>query len=195
MTQLDHHHIDQLIDEAHEILHQLTNGIPTDNGRTPNIHELLRRDRQARHDGLHSPNLNPTRTHGDTDHIGNLVAANLDSRDPIHHQQTTTLRGLTSAIGDLRLARDTLAKAFQPQDLRPAEPGCANHNRHGHWEPIHTNGRCRWCYDFWLNFGLDAPAQLIQARAEGRRITQPMVDQAIADTKHPRPRRTRLSRR
>lgn len=38
---------------------------------------------------------------------------------------------------------------------------------------------CRWCTEFALAYRMDPPAELLVARAEGRRITQPMVDAAV----------------
>jgi hypothetical protein len=58
---------------------------------------------------------------------------------------------------------------------------CSNCLEYAVCNPRHRNNpRCRDCYEFHLAYKpLERPAELIKAKSEGRRVTQPMVDEAV----------------
>ena len=87
--------------------------------------------------------------------------------------------------GDLDRIRDAW---LHPLRQRPTvkEPGCRLHARLGAWEPVERDGRCWWCYDWWLAHDrTDPPEPILRARMEGRRITTKLVEEVMAR----RPRR------
>jgi hypothetical protein len=104
-------------------------------------------------------------------------------RDPVYGHIQAIVDGITTAVGSLRKARTEMILGSQYAELRPPEPGCSSCERIGSWVPAEDNGRCRWCYDFWLAEGCDPTIWLLQERAAGKRITQPMVNQALAKVK------------
>jgi hypothetical protein len=74
----------------------------------------------------------------------------------------------------LRRANDILAKAT-PEHQRPDRPdldACRICSRPGKPEPIYRAERCRWCYDFWLDWKLDVPEPILKLRRHGKRITE-----------------------
>ena len=50
-------------------------------------------------------------------------------------------------------------------------------------EPVYKGGLCRWCYDFGRAQGWLPPAELLDARAQGRKITATMVADAAKAAK------------
>lgn len=162
--------------------------------RTPNVARLLELMRAATRDGYRTssrPGGAPASVldeRGDpmpplSDPTGELATADSRIIDPIRYNGESVFRGLGGALGDLRMARAALVKLAQTLTTDPGEPGCAVHSRIGSWEAVHKNGRCRWCYDFWLAEGQDPPTDLLDARAAGRRITRQMVEDALRKPK------------
>lgn len=207
--------------EITDIVRQLEDGasIPTydESGRltghrrTPGVQAMLDLALAATRDGY------PTRSFGGgsapstlldengdampplSDPVGELVVSG-GLIDPIRYHRESVIRGVAGALGDLRMALSALAHAFDPDETSPGEPACRSHMAIGVWELAVHNGRCRWCYDFWLAEGVDPPAGLLEARRDGKRITRPMVDLALksvkaADRIRSKKRRLRLSRR
>lgn len=88
---------------------------------------------------------------------------------------------LTETLAHIHnLASEAAALTWTPKADTQGEPGCIVHAQHGHHEPVHKNLRCRWCYDFWNAEGADPPADLLAARAQGKRITTQMVRAALS---------------
>lgn len=90
--------------------------------------------------------------------------------------------------------------SFRPDRVLPiadqptasSEDWCRNCLRHGFCNPRHRGDSCRTCYDFALAYpDLKRPRELIVAKHEGRRITQSMVDEAVARTRRDRRKRRR----
>lgn len=114
-----------------------------------------------------------------SDPVGELVASPGLVFDPMHKHTQSVVQAIRNATGDLRAARASMIKASVYADLKPAEPGCSNCARVGDWTPIYRGERCRWCYDFWTAEGVDAPSVLLQARSEGRKITEFMIKESL----------------
>lgn len=156
----------------------------------PNVATLLDWIRAATRDGYPLRSMGDHSAasvlddHGDpmpplSDPTGELAVQDDRVADPIRYSGDTVVRGITGALGDLRMARDALMKLSTRLEPELGEPGCSSHARLGSWESIHKNGRCRWCYDFWIAQGQDPPTDLLDARSAGKRITQRMVDEAM----------------
>lgn len=93
---------------------------------------------------------------------------------------------VASAVAELRQASAALHKASSNEgDPKPApadeELWCTNHLKHRMFEPRaeKRNHLCRWCYEFRLANRADAPKQLLELRAQGKRITGRSIDQAL----------------
>lgn len=165
---------------------------------------LLARSRQPSRDGYASSSRGggsgPSSVKDDenmpmpplADPVGELVVA-APTADPIRQAANTVLRKLTHAVDDLRKATGALAGA-SPSTRPAGEPGCSSHERIGIWEPVEKGGRCWWCYDWQAVHGEDPDVRILQARAEGRRITTKLVDEVIGarhSKRHRRPSRRR----
>lgn len=125
-----------------------------------------------------------------SDPVGEQAATNADGNDGVRRHADTILRGLNGALGDIRMAVGAASHITPPkQDPTPDEPECTNHANAGlHNEPTRSGDRCRWCYDFWLAQGVDAPAELLIARYQGKRITPGLVTEALAPSRKPKAR-------
>lgn len=121
-----------------------------------------------------------------------------DSNDPpadttldLHAEYRRRITAAQQASRDLARFIDSyrpdrvLPLKDQPADN--SEDWCRNCLRHGFCNPRHRGDSCRSCYDFALAYpDLERPRELIQAKHEGRRITQPMVDEAVARARQAR---------
>lgn len=169
--------------------------------RTPSVRQLMALARAASGDGF------PRRSMGGgapatvfdeagdamppiSDPTGELATADSPIADPIRHNVDSVIRGLTGALGDLRRARSSLIKASQHADVRPLEPGCSVHEVIGVFKEVFRDGRCRWCYKFWLAEKRDAPPELVRAHDQAIRITPAMVKAALMQPKHRKLKRT-----
>lgn len=96
-----------------------------------------------------------------------------------------------------RAARDLswFVDSFRPDRVIPlkdqpaasSEDWCRNCLRYGFCNPRHRGDACRACYDFALAYpDLERPRELITAKHEGRRTTQPMVDEAVTRARQAR---------
>lgn len=104
--------------------------------------------------------------------------------DPIKVHLKTVIRGLTSALGDLRMACTAQASGSQYAEIGPGEARCESCARIGEWSDVYRSERCRWCYDFWLKWRRDAPIDLLRMRIkEGKRITAQMEREAFMPSK------------
>jgi hypothetical protein len=90
------------------------------------------------------------------------------------------LEGVHTATHALGQAVKALDKAT-PEQQRPDRPelGCRVCSRPGKPEPIYRAERCRWCYDFWLLWKVDAPDSLLKLRREGKRITENLIRKVV----------------
>ena len=191
--------VERIIAELVDILNDLQHGAvvwafdesgrPSSKATTPNLTRLMLLVSAAYRDGFRS---STRATDGSpssvTDDEGNPVPPRSDPTgelviqrrvsDPMWEQAASVWQALTHALGDLRVARGSMIKAFEGRDEEPDEPGCVNCQRVASWVPVHRSERCRWCYDFWLAEGFDAPDDLLKVRASGRPVTQRMVTQA-----------------
>ncbi len=70
-----------------------------------------------------------------------------------------------------------------PAQQRPdkPEPGCRVCSRPGKPETVHASDRCRWCWDFWRFWGLDATETILKLRRAGKTITQNVVREHMGE--------------
>lgn len=106
---------------------------------------------------------------------------------------------MTEAVAEIvkqaRVADGARARALEPGKDHKPPPGCRNHAAHGlEWEPVQALERCRWCREFWLAEGQDAPKELLEQRARGQRISEADVARALALV-HRHSKRARARRR
>lgn len=172
--------------------------------RTPSVVYLLSLLSAARRDGYRTNSM-PSGGAGSvlddqgmpmpplSDPTGELATADDRIIDPIRHNGDAVFRGLTGALGDLRMALGSLIKIAQQTQTFPGEPGCVNCAQIGRFEEVTRGVRCRWCHDFWLAQKVDAPLELLQARADGKKITQQMIDQALQPARFGRTKAKRAS--
>lgn len=77
----------------------------------------------------------------------------------------------------------------------PTEMWCTSCLRIGTKSPRHRGDRCRWCYEFELSEQFLPPADILRARASGKRITEQMVAPHRQRHRDRQERRTRKKRR
>ncbi len=105
---------------------------------------------------------------GYSDPVGELVAIGV---------QDSLLTGLRGMVADLRGARKLLLSARKrlvdasPPVPEKGEPGCRVLARFDRWEPVYRSERCRWVYDWWLEFGEDPPDEVVRAWIAHGKIT------------------------
>jgi hypothetical protein len=46
---------------------------------------------------------------------------------------------------------------------------------------IYFSERCRWCYDRWIEWGVDMPKRIVRWHKEGRRVTSTMIRAELAE--------------
>ena len=199
--------LSEMLDEIRSAVGALERGfeieVKDDQGRTsrvwtPTAVQLLDMTRAAKRDGYRANTRYDTEASETavrdedgkavpvpriSDPTGELASSQQKVTDPIWIHAESLLRGISGALGDLRMARGALFNSTKYVDTSPAEPGCSSHERVGEWIPVEDNGRCRWCYDFWLAEGQDPTPELLELRAQGKRITQAMVEQALRPKK------------
>lgn len=174
--------------------------------RSPSFEQVMRLLAAARRDGYRTQRLDvgaPSTVLDDEGHpmpplsdpTGELAASDAKVVDPVRYLGEDALRGVTGALGDLRMVRNALISCSKFFDTNPGEPGCSSHARIDMWVPVEDNGRCRWCYDFWRAEGIDPPAELLKARADGKRITRQMVEEALRPRKRGKGKRGRRRER
>lgn len=131
---------------------------------------------------------------GHSDPTGSAVVTLIEGRASGVRREINVMNGAMLEMLNLaRQADGARVRALDPGKEHPAPDGCRNHAEHDlGWEPVHSSGRCRWCYDFWSVEGVDAPKALLEKRARGRRINESDVDAALA---HRRSKRARKRRR
>lgn len=124
----------------------------------------------------------PTGHEGRTELDENDEAVTYDSRtqsaalhpDPARdarkdlERNVKALRNAAVNLDGLRQAWLTTTKDRPKGD---GEPGCTSCNRLKMWAPVHRDGRCKWCYEWWLANKQEPPIPLLRAHHEGRRIT------------------------
>lgn len=103
-----------------------------------------------------------------------------DNDEDLKHWHALQLE-LRVAMGYLRRVTPILAEAT-PAQQHPdrIEVGCRICSRPGKPEPVYrgtasASERCRWCYDFWTQWGVDAPAAILKLRRDGKRITEQLI--------------------
>jgi len=131
---------------------------------------------------------------GHSDPTGSTVVALVDGRSSgVRGEVAVLTTALAEVIALVRQADGARARALEPDRAHVVPEGCRNHAAHDlGWEPVQALGRCRWCREFFLSEGSDAPRSLLEARARGQRISERDVDQALA---HRRSKRARARRR
>lgn len=203
--------LERLLAELVETVECLERGVPfsvqDEKGkkrtvRSPSFEQVMRLLSAARRDGYRTQRLDvgaPSTVLDDEGHpmpplsdpTGELAASDAKVADPIRYLGEDALRGVTGALGDLRMVRNALISCSRFFDTNPGEPGCSSHARIQDWEPVDRNGRCAWCYRFWLSEDIDPPLELLKARSEGRRITAQMVEAALRPRKRGKGKRGR----
>jgi len=191
MATLTDFQLRELMGELRAAMDELEFG-PTLDGSTlrgPNLEELLRRMAAARSDGFKRRSMGGGEAqtirdeNGDpmppvSDPTGEVAANEVKVLDPIRVKGVLVFSNLLGALGQFRVARGALIEAFKGQ-AGDGDPGCKCHGSIGRFEEVHRAERCRWCYDFWLTEGVDPPAELLKARAAGKRISDAMVREAL----------------
>lgn len=133
------------------------------------------------------------------DPVGELVVAE-DETDPVRDQAHKVLRHLHRAAGELSAAVGAVHKVAKMMGAQTATPPdeiwCRSHLRFGMFEPVAAtgrDGRCDWCYRFWLAEGADPPQPLLDRRAQGKKILARDIDEALKRPRRnpDRPRRQR----
>jgi hypothetical protein len=153
---------------------------------TTRLNHAIERDRRG---GSNIPDGYPATTLGGSGGTAELTPteaaayARSQPRPDEHHDRTR------NAVSYLEQAVMSLAALVTQLDRIEArvvigattsDDWCVVHARHGMTEIVYRAHYCRWCYDFRLIERVDPPPELIAARAEGRRITETMVRQALA---------------
>lgn len=163
----------------------------------PGLSELIRLASAARRDGFPtSSSLEGGSASSRYDEDGFAVAPVSDPTgelvagerivDPIKVHLKSVMRGLTGALGDLRMAKAALVASSQYAEVGPGEPRCRACERIGEWSTIYRGELCRWCYDFWQRWHRQPPIDLLKARLkEGKRITSQMEREAFMPSKTP----------
>ncbi len=130
---------------------------------------------------------------GHSDPTGSAVVTLIDGRASGVRKEINVMAGAVNEMLALaRQANGAMQRALEPGKEHPVPDGCRNHEAHGlGWQPVHSSGRCRWCYDFWLVEGVDAPKALLDKRDGGRRISEADVDAALAHRHSKRARKRR----
>lgn len=112
-----------------------------------------------------------------------------DQRTDHAQQAVEWFAHLKETMGHIRtLASEAARITIHPPADHDGDPGCKVHATLNHYEPADKAGRCRWCYDFYNLEGIDPPADILQARIDGKRITMRMVQASLAKTNRPRRR-------
>lgn len=163
--------------------------------RTPNLGHLFILMSAARRDGWRTRSFGggaPSSVLDDqgvpmpplSDPVGEVAADDVKITDPIRVHAERLFQNLAHALHDMRVARGSMIAAFE--DVKPEEgaPACRPHAEAGIFYTADRNGRCDWCYRFWLAEGQDPPPDLIRAKAEGKRITVGMVEEALRRPAH-----------
>lgn len=188
----DERQLQELIDEARSALDVIELGRErsVDKAAAISATQLIRRARGRTRDGYRGSNLEggaPSSVLDDegkpmppvNDPTGELVAGERQE-DPIRKLARQVARGLDAAVVDLLSVVSALVQATPGKVTENVEPGCRNHQiRIDSFEPVYRDGRCRWCYDWWLAHGDDAPTEILEARARGERITTKFVEQVM----------------
>lgn len=103
--------------------------------------------------------------------------------DPIKIHLQSCIRGLTGALGDLRMATTAQQRATQYAEVGPGEPRCTSCERIGEWTDVYRGERCQWCHKFWLLWRVEVPIDILRAHHAGRKITTQMVQEALKPPK------------
>lgn len=99
--------------------------------------------------------------------------------DPIKIHAQTTLRGLTGALGDLRVARGSLIRGSRYAKLSPGKPACVSHARIGRFVDTYRDERCNWCYRFRLAEKGDPPVDLLEVKDRVGKVTTRQVKESL----------------
>jgi hypothetical protein len=121
--------------------------------------------------------------------VERTVLSRLDNPqgDPVRRAAGTVLRGLTGALGDLRMATSALHNAEPPVVADTDEDRCRLHwTLVQKWQPIHRDGLCRFCYDTPRLYDVDVTRPLLEAHDTGKKITSKQYRELGAPTTHRR---------
>lgn len=190
----------QVLDELRHLVDQLEQGVSVPRydpvGKvthelSPTAYEVLRLATAATADGYPRRSMGGSGSHSvASDPTGDVAGELAEGRglsDSIRYHRDSVQRGITGALGDLRLARDALGKLVGTMRAGPGEPGCVIHRRVlGLHETATRGNRCDWCYRFALAEGIDPPAVLLERKEQGKHITKTMVAEAVAEERKAR---------
>lgn len=159
----------------------------------PGAHALIRLAAAARRDGFPTSSMQGSSRSSVLDEDGFAVAPISDPTgelaagerivDPIKVHLKSMMRGLTDAQGALRTAKFSLIQSSQYAEVGVGEARCSECERIGEWSDVFRDGRCSWCYKFWLIWKRDPPIEILKARKDGRKITRQIVIEAFAPSK------------
>ena len=111
--------------------------------------------------------------------------------DPIKIHAATVLRGLTGALGDLRVSRGSLIQGSKSGKIKPGKPACVSHARIGRFVDVYRDERCNWCYRFRLSENDDPPVDLLEIKDRDGRVTTRQVKESLAAVALPAPKKKR----
>lgn len=118
-----------------------------------------------------------------SDPTGETAISESRVTDPMRVQLDSAWRGVTGALGDLRMSRNAIIRASEGVEEDAGEPGCECHAEIGVFMEVHVGTRCRWCWNFWRVEGTNPPPDLLRMKDRGVRITQRMVAEALRPRK------------
>ena len=196
----EHHQFIDIFREIRKAIDDLESGVEVklDDGskvRTPSLEQFLSLAAAAIRDGYPTQSMRGSSSRSTvldedkraippiSDPTGELVAAKTKIADPIYGHARSVLRGLTDALGDLRMSRAALITGSQYAEAQDGSARCSSCARIGEWSDAYRGDRCTWCHKFWLMWRREPPIDILKAHHEGRRITPQMVKDAFAPPK------------
>lgn len=187
--------VEQLLESIRSAASELEAGVPSldrSTGKTFDIYDLLER---ALAD---EPGFPPTSGHNGTDRRSNVPrpvehlaidgepGSPADDFDIVLTQLEGAKMRVESAVRQLLTARP------KPAITRKGEPGCKSCSRlPKHWVPLYEHhekdGLCRKCWEWWvasaaeIDDRLVPPLGVVQAWRDGRKLTNKIIAEALAD--------------
>lgn len=194
MNRPDERQLRDAIDEARAILDDMELGVldrsrPDGRRWSLSAFELRERASIRTRDGF--PPANGGGSGGQTkkggDYGGGVVPALAlapgEGRSEDRQHWDRFLLDLQCGLVYLRRTIDDLVKAT-PAQRHPDRPNltcCRVCSRPNDEPVIYRSERCRWCWEFWRLWGVDAPEPILKLRREGRRITENIIRAELAE--------------
>lgn len=188
----------EMYDEINQLVDILRNGTTIKRKGEPDIEvpaleNLIRLAAAARRDGFPTSSMRGSSRSSVLDEDKMPIAPVSDPTgelaagerivDPIKNHLKTVMRGLTGALGDLRMAKTAQYQASQYAEVEVGEPRCRSCEAIDEWSDVYRGERCRFCYGFWNIHHREPPAEILRAHHAGRKITAQMVREAFMPPK------------